>query len=94
MWSHQGGILGGIKTVMNTVIPLRRASGPANQAHMNIKCLSRQVIFAKGASYAIRELSRSSYDVIGLDWTVPVEDARYEKRLSVWTNWGKERWFV
>ncbi|CAB3985392.1 Uroporphyrinogen decarboxylase [Paramuricea clavata] len=36
------------------------------------------VIFAKGASYAIRELSQSSYDVIGLDWTVPVEDARLQ----------------
>ena len=36
------------------------------------------MIFAKGASYAIRELSRSSYDVIGLDWTVPVRDARYK----------------
>ena len=30
----------------------------------------------KGASYGIQQLSQSSYDVVGLDWTVPVEDAR------------------
>lgn len=36
-----------------------------------------KVIFAKGATYAIQELSQSSYDVISLDWTVPVADARF-----------------
>lgn len=33
-------------------------------------------IFAKGAHYAIRELSQSGYDVVSLDWTVSPQNAR------------------
>ena len=36
-----------------------------------------QIVFAKGAHYALRQLSTSGYDVIGLDWTMDPENARY-----------------
>ena len=35
-----------------------------------------QVVFAKGAHYALDELAATSYDVIGLDWTMNVAAAR------------------
>lgn len=34
------------------------------------------VVFAKGAHYALSELSSSGYDVVGLDWTMDPETAR------------------
>lgn len=36
-----------------------------------------QTVFAKGGHYAIKELSNCGYDVIGLDWTMSQEDARF-----------------
>ncbi|XP_075230794.1 uroporphyrinogen decarboxylase [Lycorma delicatula] len=33
-------------------------------------------VFAKGAHYALKELSNSDYDIIGLDWTVDPIEAR------------------
>lgn len=33
-------------------------------------------IFAKGAHYALQDLAKSGYDVIGLDWTIDPEEAR------------------
>ncbi|CAH3168071.1 unnamed protein product [Porites lobata] len=33
-------------------------------------------IFAKGAHYAIKELSQTGYDVVSLDWTMSAKDAR------------------
>jgi len=35
-----------------------------------------QTIFAKGAHYAIEELSKLDYNVVGLDWTIDPEVAR------------------
>lgn len=35
-----------------------------------------QVVFAKGAHYALEELAAMPYDVIGLDWTMDVGAAR------------------
>ena len=35
-----------------------------------------QVVFAKGAHYALEDLAGTSYDVIGLDWTMDVAAAR------------------
>ncbi|KAM7447061.1 hypothetical protein ABFA07_004704 [Porites harrisoni] len=35
-----------------------------------------QTIFAKGAHYAIKELSQTGYDVVSLDWTMSAKDAR------------------
>lgn len=35
-----------------------------------------QVVFAKGAHYALEKLAVTSYDVIGLDWTMDVAVAR------------------
>ena len=37
---------------------------------------SFQIIFAKGAHYAIPELSESGYEVVGLDWTIEPQEAR------------------
>jgi uroporphyrinogen decarboxylase len=36
------------------------------------QCLSvvPMVVFAKGAHYALEDLSRSGYDVVGLDWSI------------------------
>lgn len=34
-------------------------------------------MFAKGAHYALKELSDSDYDVVGLDWTMEPTEARY-----------------
>lgn len=34
------------------------------------------VIFAKGAHYALKELSESGYDVVSIDWTITPEEAR------------------
>ena len=38
-----------------------------------------QTIFAKGAHYAIKELSQTGYDVVSLDWTMSAKDARWGK---------------
>ena len=35
-----------------------------------------QTIFAKGAHYAIKDLSQIGYDVVSLDWTMSAKDAR------------------
>lgn len=35
-----------------------------------------QIIFAKGAHFTLSELTHSEYDVIGLDWTMDINDAR------------------
>lgn len=44
-----------------------------------LTCLSdfSQTIFAKGAHYAIKDLSQIGYDVVSLDWTMSAKDARY-----------------
>lgn len=34
------------------------------------------VIFAKGAHYALKDLSEAGYDVVSIDWTINPEDAR------------------
>eukprot|EP00112_Aurelia_sp_Birch-Aquarium-sp1_P018488 Seg4418.2 transcript_id=Seg4418.2/GoldUCD/mRNA.D3Y31 product="Uroporphyrinogen decarboxylase" protein_id=Seg4418.2/GoldUCD/D3Y31 len=34
------------------------------------------IIFAKGAHFTLSELTHSEYDVIGLDWTMDINDAR------------------
>ncbi len=34
------------------------------------------IVFAKGANYAIEDLSKSQYDVVGLDWTISPSIAR------------------
>uniref|UniRef100_T2MHC4 Uroporphyrinogen decarboxylase n=1 Tax=Hydra vulgaris TaxID=6087 RepID=T2MHC4_HYDVU len=34
------------------------------------------IIFAKGSHYALKDLGESNYDVIALDWTMNIEDAR------------------
>lgn len=34
------------------------------------------VVFAKGAHYALKQLSEFRYDVIGLDWTIDPVEAR------------------
>jgi len=34
------------------------------------------IVFAKGAHYALEELGKSKYDVIGLDWTIDPKIAR------------------
>ena len=36
-----------------------------------------QIVFAKGAHYALPHLSSSGYDVVGLDWTIRPQEARY-----------------
>lgn len=36
-----------------------------------------QIVFAKGAHYALPQLSSSGYDVVGLDWTIRPQEARY-----------------
>ena len=40
-----------------------------------------QIVFAKGAHYALPQLSNSGYDVVGLDWTIRPEEARYKKNI-------------
>ena len=35
-----------------------------------------QIIFAKGAHYALEEISKLGYNVIGLDWTVDAKSTR------------------
>ena len=35
-----------------------------------------QTVFAKGAHYALKEVSESGYDVVGLDWTMVPEEVR------------------
>lgn len=44
----------------------------------NFQFISRQTIFAKGAHYAIKDLSQIGYDVVSLDWTVSPKDARFD----------------
>ncbi len=39
--------------------------------------LHEQVVFAKGAHYALPELGRSGYEVVGIDWTISPKEARY-----------------
>ena len=40
------------------------------------KVIIFQIVFAKGAHYALGELSTSGYDVLGLDWTIDPRDVR------------------
>jgi uroporphyrinogen decarboxylase len=40
-------------------------------------------LFAKGAHYALQDLAKSGYDVIGLDWTIDPEEARQKVGSSV-----------
>uniref|UniRef100_A0A8C6ZR54 Uroporphyrinogen decarboxylase n=1 Tax=Nothoprocta perdicaria TaxID=30464 RepID=A0A8C6ZR54_NOTPE len=35
-----------------------------------------QIVFAKDAHYALPELARAGYEVVGLDWTIRPQDAR------------------
>ena len=44
----------------------------------NFQFISCQTIFAKGAHYAIKDLSQLGYDVVSLDWTVSPKDARFD----------------
>ena len=37
---------------------------------------SMQIVFAKGANYAITELAQSEYDVMSLDWDIQPQSAR------------------
>ena len=39
-------------------------------------CISQQVVFPKGGHYALKDLSATDYDVIGIDWTVNPTEAR------------------
>ncbi|XP_070563545.1 uroporphyrinogen decarboxylase-like [Ptychodera flava] len=41
------------------------------------------IVFAKGAHYALKELSQSGYDVVGIDWTVQPTLARQQVGDSV-----------
>jgi len=34
------------------------------------------IVFAKGSNYALEKLSKLSYDVVGIDWTIEPKDAR------------------
>lgn len=36
-----------------------------------------QIVFAKGSHYAVEELSKLEYDVIGIDWTTNAKDVRW-----------------
>nr|XP_033772825.1 uroporphyrinogen decarboxylase isoform X2 [Geotrypetes seraphini] len=36
------------------------------------------IVFAKDGHYALKELSRSGYEVVGLDWTVSPQEARVQ----------------
>jgi len=36
------------------------------------------VVFAKGAHYALESLSKSGYNVVGLDWTIEPQTARLQ----------------
>ena len=47
------------------------------------KCFCFQIVFAKGAHYAIKKLSETQYDVIALDWTVNRKQARYDMATHV-----------
>ena len=39
-------------------------------------CDVLQIVFAKGAHYALPDLGRSGYDVVGIDWTHDPSEAR------------------
>ena len=39
-------------------------------------CPSLQIVFAKGAHYALKDLSKCGYDVVGVDWTTGPREAR------------------
>lgn len=36
----------------------------------------QQIVFPKGGHYALKDLSATDYDVIGIDWTVNPTEAR------------------
>lgn len=38
--------------------------------------LCPQIIFAKDAHYALRDLAHAGYEVVGLDWTIRPQEAR------------------
>ncbi len=42
------------------------------------------IVFAKGANYAIEDLSKSKYDVVGLDWTISPSVARQLSGKSIY----------
>jgi uroporphyrinogen-III decarboxylase len=43
---------------------------------MTFHDICSQTVFAKGAHYALESLSKSGYDVIGLDWTMDPKMSR------------------
>lgn len=45
---------------------------------MGIMLIILQVVFAKGGHYAVSSLSKLSYEVVGLDWTIDPIKARAE----------------
>lgn len=49
-------------------------------------CMFSQIVFAKGAHYALPQLSNSGYDVVGLDWTIRPQEARYDPPLPPHTH--------
>lgn len=44
------------------------------------------IIFPKGGHYTIAELSKTNYDVVGLDWTIDPEVARQSIKTAVQGN--------
>lgn len=54
-----------------------------NKIHENVKLKLKEIncdvpmtIFAKGAHYALEQLSTTNYDIVGLDWTIEPSYAR------------------
>ena len=44
------------------------------------------MVFAKGAHYALPELGKSGYEVVGIDWTVSPKEARFAHIILLCTD--------
>ncbi|KAJ8040414.1 Uroporphyrinogen decarboxylase [Holothuria leucospilota] len=70
----------GYDTFMTFALPYLQqiASGVKEGLKQKGVQLVPMIVFAKGANYALKELSEIGYDVVQLSWTVRPEQARHE----------------
>lgn len=56
--------------------PVSPAERGLTHSRITARLLPPQIIFAKDAHYALRDLAHAGYEVVGLDWTIRPQEAR------------------
>lgn len=61
-----------VSVPVSLIVPGIWIPSPGVTAHL----LLPQIVFAKDAHYALRDLAQAGYEVVGLDWTIQPQEAR------------------